>query len=78
RWVHVAVAAFIALGAAGLIAGWSGILIWLGVSGAVLLVGRWIVGRLGGLSGDTYGALCEIMESGVLVAFGLRIWSGIG
>jgi cobalamin synthase len=36
-----------------------------------------MAGRLGGLSGDSYGAVCELTEAGVLVALGLQI-GGVG
>jgi adenosylcobinamide-GDP ribazoletransferase len=41
---------------------------------AVALVGgRWLAGRLGGLTGDTYGALCVVAETAVLyLAVALR------
>ena len=48
----------------------------LGVAGAALLgaalavslgLGRWIVGMLGGMTGDTYGAVNEVAEVAVLV-----------
>lgn len=78
RWTHVAVAGILSLGAAGLLAGAGGLLIWTVVCTAVLLAGRWVVGRLGGLSGDTYGAICEITETGVLVAFGVQVGSMLG
>jgi adenosylcobinamide-GDP ribazoletransferase len=75
RLPHVAVAGIIALGAAGMLAGAGGIVVWIGVSAAVLLAGRWIAGRLGGLSGDVYGAICEMTETGVLLVFGLQVGS---
>jgi adenosylcobinamide-GDP ribazoletransferase len=78
RWTHVMVAAIIALGVAGLVAGADGMLIWIGVCTVVLLAGRWIAGRLGGLSGDTYGAICEITETGVLVALGVQVGRVLG
>jgi adenosylcobinamide-GDP ribazoletransferase len=78
RFSHVAVAALVALVAAGALAGAGGILIWTGVSAGVLLAGRLIAGRLGGLSGDVYGAMCESVEAGVLIAFGLRLGGFLG
>ena len=78
RTAHVAVAAAIALGAAGYVAGTPGAAIWFGVSVIVLLAGRWIAGRLGGVSGDIYGAICEVSETGVLVAFGVHVGRLVG
>lgn len=53
--------AIIAAGPAGLIAG---LLVW----GGSLLLARWWVADLGGLTGDTYGALNEIGEVVALAA----------
>jgi adenosylcobinamide-GDP ribazoletransferase len=51
-----------ALLGAGLLAGWWGLLV-LGVAAAgTLLAARWMARSLGGLTGDTYGALCELAE----------------
>jgi adenosylcobinamide-GDP ribazoletransferase len=35
---------------------------------AMLAIGRWIQSRLGGLTGDAYGALCELGETASLLA----------
>lgn len=75
RAVHVSVAAVIALVATTVVAGPGASLIWVGASAAVLLAGRWIAGRLGGLSGDVYGAICEMTETGVLVILGTQAGS---
>jgi adenosylcobinamide-GDP ribazoletransferase len=75
RAVHVAVAALILLGVTMLAAGPGVVLVWAGVSAAALLAGRWIAGRLGGLSGDVYGAICETTETGVLVVLGTQAGS---
>jgi adenosylcobinamide-GDP ribazoletransferase len=78
RFSHVSVAALVALVAAGALAGAGGLLMWIGVSAVVVVAGRLIAGRLGGLSGDVYGAMCESVEAGVLIAFGLRFGSFLG
>jgi len=40
--------------------------------GAVMLIGRWAAGRLGGgLTGDVYGALCELAELVCLLALAM-------
>ena len=50
-------------------AGWSG-LIALAISGIVLWLGAaFILRRIPGLTGDSYGALCEIVELAVLLFF---------
>lgn len=55
------VAAFLLGGVAGLLAG---LLVW----GMAWLVARWWTRDLGGLTGDTYGALCELGEVVALAA----------
>jgi adenosylcobinamide-GDP ribazoletransferase len=62
------VATLTALGAALLVAGPRGVVALLLVWLAVHLVGRWWTRDLGGLTGDTYGALCEIGEVVALAA----------
>ena len=78
RWPHLVIGGIIALGAAAVLAGAPGVIIWTGGSLAVLGIGQWVTGRLGGLSGDIYGAICEIVETGALVLLGLHIWSLFG
>jgi adenosylcobinamide-GDP ribazoletransferase len=51
-----------AAGAAALIAGVAGLIALLLVWGVAHLAARWWTRDLGGLTGDTYGALCEIGE----------------
>jgi adenosylcobinamide-GDP ribazoletransferase len=75
---HVILAGAIALGAAWLGAGSAGVVLWLAVGAGVMLAARLIAPRLGGLTGDTYGAICELTEAGVLIALGLRIGSVAG
>lgn len=62
----VATMAAVAVGACGGRAG----LIALPVAAAVAaLAARFILGRLPGLTGDTYGAICEAVETSVLLTF---------
>lgn len=75
RLAHVMLAGSIALVAAAGLVGATGILIWTASSLSVLLAGQWVAGRLGGLSGDTYGAICELTETGVLVILGAQVGS---
>ncbi len=77
RWSHVALAGTMAAGLAWAVSGPSGLMVAASVSVLALLLARWLAGRLGGLSGDTYGAICELTEAGVLVALGLQI-GGVG
>jgi adenosylcobinamide-GDP ribazoletransferase len=48
-------------------AGWIGLLAFVGAALAALAFGRWAASRLGGVTGDVYGATCELVESVVLV-----------
>ena len=66
---QVIFATLIAVLAAWLFAGWSG-LIALAISGIVLWLGAaFILRRIPGLTGDSYGALCEMVELVVLLFF---------
>jgi adenosylcobinamide-GDP ribazoletransferase len=58
----LAVAGAIALVAAGALLGWGGLVIAAIVIATALAVGAWATRRLGGLTGDVYGALVEIAE----------------
>ena len=43
---------------------------------AALALGRWIAGLLGGLTGDGYGAVCEVAGvTALLAAIGIWEWS---
>ena len=59
----------------------------LGIAGVVLLAivcivalafGRWVTGLLGGMTGDTYGAVNEIGEVAVLIAAVVLVWVAPG
>lgn len=78
RLQHLIVAGLIALFAAGYLGGIEGIVVWTAVGWLVLAGGRMIAGALGGVTGDSYGAICELTEAGVLVAFGLHVGSVFG
>lgn len=56
------IAAITAVVVAGAAAGWLGLLAVASVTVVTLLLGRWWVRALGGLTGDTYGAASEIGE----------------
>jgi len=62
RGSTLAVAGAIALGAAGALLGWGGLVIAIVVTATSLAIGAWAARRLGGLTGDVYGALVEITE----------------
>lgn len=47
--------------------GWMGLLAFVVAAVVALAFGRWATSRLGGVTGDVYGATCELVESVVLV-----------
>lgn len=68
-WREAALATGIGLVVAWLAAGWQG-LAALGLSGLTVWAGaRFAIRRIPGLTGDIYGALCEVIEVVVLLAF---------
>lgn len=73
RRYDFALASASALALAVLIGGGRGLIALLCVWAASHLLARWWVRDLGGLTGDTYGALCEIGEVVVLAAFAARL-----
>ena len=73
RPVHTAVAGAIALTTATLTVGWVGLVLVAATTLAALLLGRWCSGRLGGLTGDTYGAGCELTETTIWLMLGLHL-----
>ena len=69
RWTQVILATLISILAAWFFAGWSG-LIALAVSGIALWFGAAFILRcIPGLTGDSYGALCEVVELVTLLFF---------
>jgi len=48
-------------------AGWGGLLAFVATVLTAALMGRWATSRLGGVTGDVYGATCELVEAVVLV-----------
>lgn len=72
-WSQVILATLISLLTAWLFAGGTGLLA-LAVAGAVLWLGAgFILRRIPGLTGDSYGALCEIVELVILLMFAVQI-----
>jgi len=75
RPLHVMGAGIIAAGASVGLLGGGGIVLWLAVGVGVLVLCAQVTRRLGGVTGDVYGALCELSETAVLLALGLRgVW----
>lgn len=69
RWPQVVLATIITGLIAWFFAGWMGIIAY-AIAGAVLFLGAaFILRRIPGLTGDSYGALCELTELVVLLFF---------
>jgi adenosylcobinamide-GDP ribazoletransferase len=47
---------------AGLLLNWRGVLVWVCTLGWGYIFARFVSGRIGGLTGDVYGALSELGE----------------
>ena len=47
--------------------GWGGLMAFVATVLTAALMGRWATSRLGGVTGDVYGATCELVEAVVLV-----------
>ena len=61
------VTAAVAVALASWFAGWHAVLLWAITGGLVVAVSRLATSRLGGLTGDVYGALIELVETTTLV-----------
>jgi adenosylcobinamide-GDP ribazoletransferase len=69
RWPQALLATMITSLVVLLFGGLGGIVIW-AVAGIVLLSVAWYIMRyIPGMTGDTYGALCELLEAVVLILF---------
>jgi adenosylcobinamide-GDP ribazoletransferase len=69
RWGQALLASAIAAAASWFIAGPFGWLILLLCGALMFLITRFVMTRLPGLTGDIYGALCELLEVLVLLSF---------
>lgn len=78
RLEHLIVAGAVSSVAAGLVGGITGVAAWSAIGLAVMIGCQAITVRLGGLTGDSYGSICELTEASVLVAFGLRFGGAVG
>jgi adenosylcobinamide-GDP ribazoletransferase len=65
--LKLVIATVIALAAAILLAGWRGLIIMAIIFLVTLAMGTFFKSRLGGLTGDTYGAIKEVNEAVVLI-----------
>ena len=69
HWPQVILATIITVVATWFFAGWTGLLAF-AIAGIVLWLGAgFILRRIPGLTGDSYGALCELIEMIVLLVF---------
>jgi len=69
RWLQVILATVMSALAAWFFAAWTGLLAF-AIAGVLLWLGAgFILRRIPGLTGDSYGALCEIVELAVLLVF---------
>ncbi|HLZ57223.1 MAG TPA: adenosylcobinamide-GDP ribazoletransferase [Ktedonosporobacter sp.] len=69
------IALIVGLAVGSWLAGLAALLVWVGATIAALLAGGWIARNLGGLTGDSYGAIIEISEvAALLLVVLLRSW----
>lgn len=68
-WPQVVLSGITAFLVAALAARWIGLLV-VAVAGITIVIGAaWVLRRLPGLTGDIYGAFCELLETLALLAF---------
>ncbi len=67
RW-QIAFGLLVISAASALLLGPAGVLLFAVGSGLAWVIGRWMAGLLGGLTGDAYGAVNETVEVIVLLA----------
>lgn len=75
---HMAAAGLVTTLGIWLVGGWAGVLVLVVTIGSTMMIAAWIVRQLGGMTGDTYGALCEVSEVIYLIAAVLAVAIGIG
>ena len=66
-WREVIIAVSIAVGAAGVALTWRGLVLALWVWALTVGIAAWGKRRIGGLTGDVYGAIAELTEVGALL-----------
>jgi len=69
RWPQVTLSTAITVLAAWFFAGWTGLLAFALAAIVLWLGASFILRRIPGLTGDSYGALCELVELAVLLLF---------
>lgn len=75
-WKRLTMATLIALVTATVLIKWQGMVLMAGVWIIILVVGYFLRSRLGGLTGDTYGAINELAEVSVLILLPLMSIGG--
>ena len=75
-WRQVAFGLAVAAAASGLLLGAAGLVLLAAAVAVSLGLGRWIASMLGGMTGDTYGAVNEVTEVAVLLT-GIALFSTI-
>jgi adenosylcobinamide-GDP ribazoletransferase len=53
--------------------GWGGLVAFIATVIAATVMARWATSRLGGVTGDVYGATCELVECVVLIGAGITL-----
>lgn len=66
-WSQVILASLVAGATAILALGWIGLLLWVVTWLATALLARFAIAKIGGLTGDIYGTICEMGEVTLLV-----------
>ena len=67
NWRQVALATVITFAVSVGLAGWWGLVLAGLLAGGVWVIARFVMGRIPGLTGDIYGAICEVSEVLVLL-----------
>jgi adenosylcobinamide-GDP ribazoletransferase len=75
KWPWLAIATAIMLGSCLGFMGLNGLAVMAAAMLVALLVANWLSGKLGGLTGDAYGAINELVEVSVLILIPLITWS---
>ncbi len=75
-WRQIAFALVTAMAASGLLLGPAGLVLLAAAVAVSLGLGRWTAGMLGGMTGDTYGAVNEVAEATVLL-LGITLYTTV-
>jgi adenosylcobinamide-GDP ribazoletransferase len=72
-WWHVGIATGVAIMVTVFFAGGFGLAAWFATAVVSIALVRFVLTRLPGLTGDVYGALCEVVETLILLVFTLGV-----